>query len=189
MELNEQKSLQIIEDMIQKAKKQYSDDGFLLMLWGWLVFISALGHYLLLMINYQYPFITWGLMPVGGIISAIYGMKEKQKPYRTYTDTIMSYTWSAFGISLFIVLIMMEKLQINCYPIVLLLYGIPTFISGGVLKHKPLIFGAVSCWTLSLISFFQPFDIQLLLLAAGILLAYIIPGHLLRNQYLKIQHN
>lgn len=185
MELTEQKSIEIIEDMIHKAKKQFSDDGFMLMLWGWLVFVAAIGHYLLLQTHYEYPFITWGLMPVGGIISAVWGIKQKKKPYKSYTDSVMSYTWTAFGISLFIVLIMMDKLQLHTYPFVLILYAVPTFISGRVIKHKPLIFGAVSCWILSVISFFQPFDIQLLLLAVGIILAYIIPGHLLRKEYLK----
>jgi hypothetical protein len=38
----------------------------------------------------------------------------------------------------------------------------------------------VICWILAGIAFFYPFDIQLLLLALSVLLAYILPGHMLK---------
>ncbi len=189
MELNEQKSLQLIEDMIKKAKDQYSDNGFLYLLWGWLVLLASLSHYFLLQSEADKPYLAWLLMPLGGVISAVYAMQAQKKSYhKTYTDDVMKYTWMAFLFTLGIVLFSMNKLQEYTYPMVILLYGIPTFISGGVLKFKPLIIGGSLCWILSILSMFQPFEYQLLLLAASVLSAYIIPGHLLRNQYLKKSH-
>ena len=187
--MNEQKSLQIIEEMIGKAKNEYSENGFMYLLWGWLVLIASIGHYLLLQAGYPYPYATWALMPLGGILSAIYSIRlNRVQRVKTYTDTVMQYTWTAFLVVLGIILFMMSRLQINTYPVIMALYGIPTFISGGVLKHKPLVIGGMLCWALSLASFFVPFDVQLLLLAAAVSGAYIVPGHLLRKKYAMLKH-
>jgi hypothetical protein len=96
----------------------------------------------------------------------------------------MMFTWIAFGASLFIVLTLGGKVGWEVtYPVVILLYGIGTFISGGVLRFLPLILGGIACWVISCIAFFVSFDIQLLLLAGSLLVAYIIPGHLLKYNY------
>lgn len=189
MEMNEQKSLQIIEEMICKAKNEYSENGFMYLLWGWLVLIASIGHYFLLQAGYPYPFATWALMPLGGIFSAVYSIRQNRlQRVKTYTDTVMQYTWTAFLVVLGIILFMMSRLQINTYPVIMALYGIPTFISGGVLKHKPLVIGGMLCWALSLAAFFVPFDVQLLLLAMAVSGAYIVPGHLLRKKYAMLKH-
>jgi hypothetical protein len=56
-----------------------------------------------------------------------------------------------------------------------------TFVSGMILKFKPLVIGGVLCWLLTIVSLFVNFDYQLLLAGAAILCSYIIPGHLLRT--------
>ena len=66
------------------------------------------------------------------------------------------------------------------YPLIMVIYGIGTWVSGGILKFAPLIIGGVICWILAGMAFYFPFNIQLLLLAMSILLSYIIPGHLLK---------
>jgi hypothetical protein len=54
-------------------------------------------------------------------------------------------------------------------------------VSGAAFKVNAFVFGSIVCWTLAIISFFVPFDIQLLLLAVGVLFAFIIPGVILRT--------
>lgn len=180
-------SLSVIEEMINKTKERYSDSGFLYLLWGYLVVIAALLHYVLMQTSYSYSFIGWAiLMPLGGIVSMVYSVKENKKNYvKTYTDDVMKYTWLAFGFLLAIILLFMGRLGLNTYPLVMVAYGVPTFISGGVLKFRPLIIGALLSVTIGIISFNFTFDIQLLLLCASILVAYIIPGHMLRIQHLR----
>ncbi len=180
-------SISIIEEMINKTKQKYSDSGFLYLLWGYFVVIAALLHYFLLNTSFNYPFIGWAvLMPLGGIISMVYSNKENKKPYaKSYTDDIMKYTWLAFGILLAVILLSMGKLGINTYPLVMVAYGVPTFITGGVLKFKPLIYGAIGSIVIGVISFNYPFETQLLLLCAAIVVSYLIPGHLLRIQHQK----
>ncbi len=185
-ELNEQQSIDIIKEMINSARKEIKEDGFLYMLWGWLVLAAALGEYFLLRSGYAQHYITWPVLMIGGaIVSIIYGKNQsKKKKAKTLIDRFMSYLWSGFVISLLIVLFSMSRIGIEAaYPIILILYGLGTYVSGGALKFTPLIIGGIACWILALVAFFNGFEIQLLLISAGILVAYIIPGHLLRSSY------
>lgn len=128
-------------------------------------------------------------MPLGGILSGIFSYKEKKKVYvKSYTDNVMKYTWLSFGMLLAVLLLSMGRLQLNTYPLIMVAYGVPTFISGGILKFKPLIYGAIGSIITGIVAFYFSFDVQLLLLCVSILLAYLIPGHLLRIQYLKLKN-
>lgn len=186
-ELTPEQGFQIIQQMIESAKKEISDNGFFYLLWGYLVFTAALGHYVMLKMELSYAFITWPvLMPLGGIISIIQGIvsgKKNKRKTRSWVDHIFVYTWISFGVSLFIVLFMGGKLGWEVvYPMVILLYGIGTFISGGIMKFRPLILGGIICWVLALIAFYVSFEHQLILIIIAILSAYIIPGHILKNK-------
>jgi hypothetical protein len=64
-----------------------------------------------------------------------------------------------------------------------MLYGIPTFLSGVVMQFKSLKIGGIACWILALLSAFISPVYGLLLLAAGMVAAWIIPGYLLRKKY------
>ncbi len=185
-----EQSLQLINKMIGEVKQGLKDNGFFFLLWGWLVFIASITSYILLKMESEYSYYTWPiLMPLGGIVSAIYGftrMKKQPKRVKTFVDRAMAYVWIAFGASLFIVLssggqIGFEKV----YPFVLVVYGIGTFITGGIIKMKLFVFGGIFCWILAIAAFYVTFDIQLLLLAAAIAVAYIIPGHVLNSNYRK----
>ena len=183
-----EQSLQLINKMITEVKQALKHNGFFFLLWGWLVFVSAITNYVLIKMNIEQGYFVWLiLMPLGGIVSTIYGltrMKKQKKRAKTFVDRAMGYVWTAFALSLLIILfsgfvVSFEKV----YPFVLLIYGIPTFITGGIIKMKLLIFGGIFCWILSVIAFYVTYDVQLLLFAAAITVAYIIPGHLINSNY------
>ena len=77
----------------------------------------------------------------------------------------------------------MKTLGLSTYPLVMLIYGIWLFISGGALKFRPLIIGGIVNWLLGITAFFFAFEMQLLILALAVLLGYIIPGHLLKRKF------
>ena len=186
--LNGNESLQIIQQMISQAKQQYSDDSFMYLLWGWLVFIASLSHYILAYEGFEYAQMVWLLMIVGGIASAIYGRKKRKlEQVKTYIDEFAKYVLTAFMVSLFIVLFFMQHLQLNCYPMVMMVYGIWLYVSGGTLRFKPIMIGGIINWVLAIAAFYADFNTQLLLLALAVLCGYIIPGYMLRNRYKKQQ--
>ena len=98
-------------------------------------------------------------------------------------DEFMKYVVTAFLVSMLIVLFSMQKLGPNTYPMLLLVYGIWLYISGGTIKFKPLMAGGIINWAFAVGSMFVDFKMQLLFLAMSVLLGYIIPGHLLNRKY------
>lgn len=189
LQINE--SLNIIHTMIDNAKNKLADDGFLLIFWGWNVAIAAIIHYITLKLNIPHGEFSWAiLMPLGGIVSAIYGYKQrKTAKVKTYVDTYMSYLWGAFGIGLVLTLVSMPQYGIKpAYFILMILYGMATFVCGGILNFKPLIIGGIFSFACAFVSnFFGEID-QLLIISIALLGSYIIPGHLLRAKF-KSQQN
>ena len=67
----------------------------------------------------------------------------------------------------------------------MMLYGLPTFITGGVFKFKPMIFGGLVCWILAIAALFTSFATAMLFMAVCGLVAWLIPGIILWNRYEK----
>jgi hypothetical protein len=185
--LNNEESLQLIRRMINTAKENLEDNSFYFLLWGWFVFVACLLHYVLLKLSPQIQGIGWViLMPLGGVITMVYGYRQDKKQSTTsYISDLMKYVLIAFLVSLFVVLIFMNKLGLATYPMVMLIYGIWLFVSGGALNFKPLVYGGIINWTLGITAFFFSFEYQLLILALAVLLGYIIPGHRLKKRQQK----
>lgn len=187
--INPEQSLQIMQNMIKRAQNNLSENGFLFIFWGWLVFLTATAFYYLTTIGFENPWYAWYSMPLGGIFTMIYSIrKSKKEKVRTYIDQYMAYVWSAFGICLTITLVMGFKLQLSCYPIVIMLYATGTFITGGIIRFVPLIVCGALSYAISVIAFFVPFQEQILLLALSVLVSYIIPGHWMQIAFKKQNH-
>ncbi len=178
-------NLQLIQRMINTAKENIEDDSFYFLLWGWFVFTACILHFILLKIAPDMQGIGWIiLMPLGGIISMVFGIRqEKKQRVKSYIDDLMKYVLISFLVSLFTVLFFMKTLGLSTYPLVMLIYGIWLFISGGALKFRPLIIGGIVNCLLGITAFFFAFEMQLLILALAVLLGYIIPGHLLKRKF------
>lgn len=182
-------SLAIIEGMINKAKNNFSDDSLLYLLWGWVVFFCSIIHFILLKLSIvQHPEMVWMLTWVAAIVQIIYLIKQKKKErVKTYADEIISFLWICFGISMFTISFIFARMNtwIIMYPIALLLYGFPTFLTGIIMKFKPLKIGGIICWLLSIGATFIEPVYALLFLAIAMLAAWIIPGYLLKVRFKK----
>ena len=187
-QFNEQESLALINRMIKSAQQGVSDNGFYFLLWGWLVFTAALSCWTLIHIfPTELNWLPWAiLMPAGGIVSAIYGWKvERKKKVKTYADGVMDYLAGGFLIALFCLLFAFTQKfgWTVTYPFIMLLYGFWLFVSGGVLKFRPLIIGGVINFCCAIGSLWVNSYHIILLLAFAVLAGYIIPGHLLKQKY------
>jgi hypothetical protein len=195
--ITEQESLQIIESMIRTAKTQFSEDGHLYLLWGWVILVCSLAQFVLMhFVHYPWHFVVWGLTWVALAYQLVYIRRKRRRlRVRTYTDSILTAVWIAFLVVVMLVAAVLGNIfesrgqdfygMIN--PVLLLLYGIPTFISGSILKFKPLVYGGIGCWALSVAAAFLPQDWQTLLLGVAMLIAWIFPGYRLRARYRKTQ--
>jgi hypothetical protein len=182
-------SLKLIDSMINKAKNQFSERGILYLLWGWVIFICAIGHFVLLQLDmFEHPEIIWASCWLVVIFQIFYLLRVKRKEtVRTYSAEIIGYVWMAFGAAIFLAGFIMSRANLfeYMYSLFLVLYGIPTFLSGVIMRFTPLKIGGISCWVLSLLSVFISSEYTLLLLAAAVAISWIIPGYMLSAKYKK----
>lgn len=183
MENQNQQHLDLIAEVIKSAQRRYQDDSPYYILWGLTVFFACIAQFILLHFAPTYNGLAWGVsIPVAIIIQIFIIQKQKKKEkIKTHVESLLASMWIAFGVTMFIILSFSFKLEYNTYPIVLCLYAFSTFVSGSAFKIKAFLFGSITCWVLAVISFFVVFKIQLLLLATGVLFAFIIPGIVLRK--------
>lgn len=180
-------SLQLIDSMISRAKNRVTENGFLYLLWGWVIFICAIFHFAALKLSlFKKPelvwMITWGIV----IFQIIYLAKlKKNEKVKTYSDGIIDAIWICFGICMFVLVIVLGRFNLWIYinSLVLLLYGIPTFLSGFVMRFTPLKLGGICCWLLAIASTFTSPVYYLLMIALAVMIAWIIPGYLLRKKF------
>lgn len=182
-----EKQIQYIEEMIATTKGNLSSGSVHFLLWAWLVFAAALINYILLnYTEYANHWIAWPVLMSLGAVIAIYLGRKQSKESRVVTkiDKMLVQLWAGFGITLLVALSAMGAIgPAKVYPMLMALYGLGTFVSGGILNFKPLQVGAIAAWACAIIGFYQvQFDSQLILIAAAILFSYIIPGHLLATK-------
>lgn len=186
-ELTQQESLRLINEMIGKAKKSYVTKGIASMVWGVLIVLFSLLTWAQLQYKFVLGFDVWLLVFVAVIAQIYFSVKEKkQKQFTGHDELTMRYLWSTFGICIFILSFYNSKFGGDeTTTLYMMLYGIPTFITGGIFKFKPMIFGGLICWALSVLSIFTPLKTDMLFMAACGLFAWLIPGIILWNKYQK----
>jgi len=189
--LTEKQSLSIIHEMINKAKNQFSEDGTLYLLWGWVILFCSLAHFILdVVVQYNKPWSVWAVTWLVAIYMIIYQRrKDRAREVRTYTEELLGYVWLTFVIMMLISFFLLQKFipefwKYN-YMFILLCYGMPTFLSGIILKFRLLVLGGVFCWVLALCCGFINFHYHPLFVSTAVIVAWIIPGYHLRARFKK----
>lgn len=183
----EQESLKVIHEMIENTKSKFRDNGFFYLLWGWLVLIASLGQFIFMHFGYEYAWILWPVtMIIGGVASGVAGYRlGKKAVVKTFFDTAITSLWYAFTVTLFIVLFAAGTGRISwdtANILIIALYGMGTFISGSMMKFKPLVFGGIFSWGIAIIGLFISSEFTLVLVAVSIIVAYLIPGYMLKSR-------
>ena len=182
-------SMELITSMINRAKNGFGESGYLYLVWGWVILSCCIIQFAATYIfnfpqGYYIWFVTWLVL-----IYQIFFMRNRRRlrGVTTYTGEINSFVWIAYFICL--VLMIFVLLKFNMYPAIfpaiLIMYGMPTFLSGIILKFKPLSIGGICCWLFAILSTFVDAEFQLLLIACGIIAAWIVPGYLLKAKFQK----
>ncbi len=183
--LTPQESLRVIRETIDIAKHSFRENGFHFLLWGWLVVFASIAHYYLWEIQpVERPDIAWIVMVVVGVPVALLYEWRRNKNERTQNVMHSWYglIWLGFGISMTISIPTAIRGGLSPVPFILILVGFATFMSGILLRFRPLIFGAAVIWAGALWCLFLSPPQHLLLQAATAVLGYLIPGYLLNAQ-------
>ena len=187
-EFSPQESLQLIQSMINKAQNRFYENGHLYLLWGWVIVVCSIASFVSIYFfqNQKNLSYIWMLTLPTTVYQMIYLARvKKNKTVKTYADEINGYVWLVFVCMGFLVGIIIGKSgHVALFnPLILMLYGMPTFLSGVILKFKPLRIGAICCWVLSLLSVFVPIEFSYLLLTMAVISAWLVPGYLLRIRF------
>jgi FtsH-binding integral membrane protein len=201
---SEQDSLKLITEMINKTKESFHDTGFGPIMWGTVISICGIVSYLSFQFDFVLPFNLWWLSVLALVPQVLFSIREsKRKQVKSYNDIAMDYTWISFGICIGILSFVINAIAADLIKSIpnyldvrgsfrfynhtsafyLMLYGIPTFITGGIMKFKPMLFGGIICWVLALVSIFTENKIDMLLIAVAAIVAWLIPGLILNKQY------
>lgn len=183
-----EESLRIITEMINKTKVNIRQSSFHLLFWGWLIFACSLSEYLLWKFtDFTHPYYIWFFVVPGTFVSFIYGfMTGRKAKVHTYADYLYVWTWIGFLIAS-IALFVVHYSRMESFAVyILILAGFPTFVSGFIIKFRPLIAGGICFWIIAVLVNFSGPEISPLGMSVAVLFGYLIPGYVLKN---KVDHD
>jgi hypothetical protein len=207
--LSPEQSLRVISEMINKARNAYYDTGISAIMWGAIIAFCSLEKLAEIQFGFHLPFDIYLLTFVAVIPQIIISIKEKrERKVTSYDDVYMDYIWLGFGISVALMIVLINVVSSNWTPVFdeytkltghepsfrfyeyvsplfLILYGIPTFITGTACKFRPMLWGGILCWVCCIITLFTNIKIDLLLIAISAIGAWLLPGLILEREYRK----
>ncbi len=208
-QLTEKESLDLIAKMINKAKESCHDTGIGSIMWGSVIAVCSLVKLSEIQFGYQLPFDIYLLTFIAIIPQIFISIKSrKERKVKMHEDAYNSSIWLSFGICIFLLILILnfifndwesvgrEYRELTGHPsgfmfseyisaLFLMLYGLPTFVTGYALKFKPMFWGGIICWVCCIVSLFTTIKIDLLLVAFAAISAWLIPGIILEKEYQK----
>ena len=182
--LTPEQSLRLIDETIREAKRSFQKIHFYFLLWGILFALAGVASYVLMRAGSTWHWVGWPVMGIlGGIIAGVHGAREGRKQGAITTmDRVHMWLWTASTISLLLLLVGLLARGVDPNPYILVLIGMPTFITGALMRFRPLMLGGVLFWIIGLASFFVLREYSSLVFSGAIVLGYIIPGLLLKQE-------
>ncbi|QIL76974.1 hypothetical protein [Hymenobacter sp. HDW8] len=160
--------------------------AFTYMLRGSVVLIASLSEVVLELGGFAAPWLPWMiLMPLMAIVLSVRSRRERKlHPVSTApaAKTMRLLQKSFIVIMIIAIICAMQFGWVKAHPILLLFNGLAALIAGRVLQFRPLVLGGISSVVLGVAIIFMPAHIQLIVIAAAMLVSYIIPGFLLNAQ-------
>ena len=205
--LSERESLDLITQMINRAKNSFHDTGIGAIMWGAVIAICSLVRLSELHFSYRLPFDIYLLTLAAIVLQIFITIKEKkERRGKSYEDAFIDYLWLGFYISIVLLILICNNIfnewgaWTNEYqpvarigksygfyefvaPLFLMLYGMPTFVTGAACKFKPMMWGGLFCWTCSIMAIYTTIKIDLTLTAVAAIVAWLIPGILMEKEY------
>ncbi|MCB9170285.1 MAG: hypothetical protein H6597_05610 [Flavobacteriales bacterium] len=182
-EMTPAQSMEVIHRMIAEAKQSAQRANFYFLLWGVLCALSGAIDHVLLRQGVALHWLVWpGMGLIGAIGSSLHGAREgHRKGVMTMMDRVQMWLWSGFAITLVLLIILLVAKGLDPNPFVLVLTGMPTFITGMLMRFRPLMIGGLLFWVIGLTAAFVFPGYSSLIFSAGIVVGYIIPGLMLKR--------
>lgn len=185
-QLTNEKSLDIIRQMIENARQRVTDDGVSWLFWGSMIFLASIATYFFILFDYPNVFLGWNIFAVITIIVLSYQfIRPKKKNVRTYVDDLLRLFSLGFIICMFTIIISVNVAVSpnEGFGYFLMIYAFLMLLQGGALSFRPLLIGAGVNWAGAIAIFINhDFKYDMLITAAAVLIGYIIPGLILHRR-------
>lgn len=183
-----QQDLNLIKQMIEKTRRDTAQSGYFFIFIG---IISLLGTVAVTILENQgltrWILPTMILMVVAnGVIGYLIVARETRN-VKTYAKTVFWHVWMACGFAALLILFFFPAVQL--YPmavvpvLVSILMGIGLFVTGVLLELRFLQWCSAAWWTGACLMAVTGGPHKSMIMAAIILLGWILPGYLLNRQY------
>lgn len=186
-QLTGQKSLEIIQQMINQAKTNLTDNGISWLLWGTMLILASVSTFLFIQIGSENLYLGWNIF--GAITIVLLGydaLKPKRKKVKTYVDDLMRMVDIGFFVCIFVIIL---SINISVSPnegfgFMLMVFAFLMLVKGGAIRSKALVVGAAVNWAGAIAIFInKTFKYDMLIMAAAVLIGYIIPGLILWGEH------
>jgi hypothetical protein len=215
--ISEQESLQLITEMIQKAKRSFHDSGTSSILWGSVIALCGLVSFAEMQWNFYIGFDVW-LLALAAIVPQIFiTLRERRRrTVLTHNEAVLNHVWMVYSISIFALvfyfnivpgvtdrLLALEGSRITQHSVetgvekpfryfvassgslLLMLYAIPTLITGLTYRFRPMLAGAFFCYLFFAFSLFTATKWDMLFNGLAAIGNWLIPGLLLRRHWVQ----
>jgi hypothetical protein len=182
--LDPKQSLELITSMINQAKGNMQNGSFYFLLWGWVITLCNLGmYYLFKYTEYkQYAPLVWTLSIPAWIITIIYANRQEKKAgMLTHLDRISMWLWIGMAITILPAWIFGAQTNWMVNAIILMPVGMATFLSGIIIRFRPLILGGITFWIAGILCYIVGPIEQYLVGAVAIVFGHLVPGYLLKK--------
>jgi len=186
-QLTNQKSLEIIQQMINQAKTNITDNGLGWLLWGSMIIFASVSTFVFIQTGAKDIFLGWNIFGIFTIVMLSYDMfKPKRKTVRTYISDLLRLVDIGFIACIFTIIFSINvAVDPNSgFGFFLMIFAFLMLIKGGAVKSRSLMIGAAVNWAGAIAMFLnKDFKYDMLIMAAAVLIGYIVPGFLLWQQH------
>ncbi|MDR2139313.1 MAG: hypothetical protein LBP50_07185 [Tannerella sp.] len=207
----EQESMEVVMEMISRARNNFSRNMNTVIFWGYLVAAAATANFVLLhtLSNRVEAYRVWWVMIPGAVVSYfIRRHADRTAPVKTHIDRIIHATWLGNGISVFV---FWGLIQTFCSlthnwsaaflitPVVLTMLGLSEYVTARACRVKWMKWIAVMLWAGAILCL-APFQwgntdghyvealhqgTQQLIMAVCMIAGFVAPGHVINRQQKK----
>lgn len=183
---NSEESLELIRNMIAATRSNYEKNaGASMLVWGYTSLGVGVLIFLLFFVGAKmWAHALWWLIPVIGYPVSYWVARKHPKPVRTYVDTFIFKIWRVIGIvcvAFPLVLMFSPYFSPIILPIESMLLCVSAVLTAWVLELRSMLWGTCLALLLTMLMFIFP-QYMIGLFLGVILLALIIPGHILNHK-------
>jgi hypothetical protein len=170
----------------------YRENAKIFLLWGWILTGAGISNFIILRVlrskeAYElmgsYSLGNWALFLLVGFIFMFILLRKMNRERKVYShlDAYFNKLWQVTVAAFFVGTFICIRLGIIPPPIMLLIAGLATTVSGLFIRFKPLVIGGISFFLFSMAATFVNNEYIALLTSAAIVCGYLIPGYFLKS--------